>query len=210
MTGMLWVNRRGLLRAGGTALLGVSALAWLPAMARAAAPELLDDDLVIGDGAAPVTIFEYASLTCPHCATFHNETLPGLKERFIEPGEAKLVFRHFPLDQLAAAAAMLSNCLPETRKARFIDILFETQEEWARASNPGAELFALAAQIGLPNDEAQACLEDQEAFNRMMAVREQAANDYGVNSTPTFFIGGEKHTGNMSVDEFGALIEAET
>jgi protein-disulfide isomerase len=204
---MLWTTRRGLFRAGGAAVLGIGALAWAPRrLFAASAPELMPGDTVIGQPDAPVTIFEYASLTCPHCAAFHNETLPELKTRFIDPGKAKLVFRHFPLDQVGAAAAMLSDCLPEARKLQFISTLFATQQDWARASNPGAELFAMAGQIGLPEDKAQACLENSEAFDRMMAVRSQAADEYGVNSTPTFFIGGEKVIGNKSVDEFAEYI----
>ena len=120
---------------GIVAVMGLWMLAWLPiVLSEGAAAE--PQEQILGDPDAPVTIIEYASLTCPHCAQFHNEVLPELKERYIAPGKVRLIYRDFPLDQVALAAAALAHCDGSDRYFSMLDVLFETQRNWARADDP--------------------------------------------------------------------------
>lgn len=164
-------------------------------------------DRVLGDPDAPVTIIEYSSLTCPHCAAFHNEILPDLEERYIETGKAKLIMRDFPLDQYAMQASMIAHCAGDDRYFQFIEAMFANQERWARAGDPTAALLQLAQLGGLPKDEATACLEDQALGDAVLQARLDGQTEFDIRSTPTFIIEGEKLTGAQSVDEFAKLID---
>ncbi len=162
----------------------------------------------LGDPSAPVTIIEYASLTCPHCAVFHEETLPALEERYIDTGKARLVMRDFPLDQSALLAAALAHCAGPDRYFTFIDALFANQAQWARAADPKAALLQLAQLGGLPRDEAEACLADETLLDAILQERLDAQNEYGINSTPSFVIDGEKLEGSHDLEDFARVIDA--
>ena len=159
-------------------------------------------DLVLGKADAPITVVEYASMTCGHCATFHNKVFPALKEKYIDAGKVRLVFREFPLDNLAAAASMLARCAGGEKTLPLISVLFAKQEEWAFVKgDPRPELFKVAKQAGFTQESFDKCLADQKLLEDITAVRTRGAETFGVSSTPTFFINGKKLAG-ASLDDF--------
>ncbi|XYK82254.1 MAG: thioredoxin domain-containing protein [Labrenzia sp.] len=164
-------------------------------------------DKILGDEAAPVTIIEYASMTCGHCANFHKRTWPDLKKDYIETGKVRFIFREFPLDPVASAAFMLARCAPQEKYFDIVDIMFEEQRAWAFTDNPYQSLLDFSKQIGFTQESFEECLTNQGLLDAVNAVRERGANEFGVNSTPTFFINGEKHSGALSIDEMGKIIE---
>lgn len=172
------------------------------------APNALPD-IVQGDPKAPVTIVEYASMTCSHCAAFHHEVYPALKKDFIETGKAKFILREFPLDPLATAAFMLARELGDKRDAA-VDLLFAQQKNWAFVDKPLDGLANVLKQAGLGQEKVETVLKDQALYDKVAAVRTRANEKFGVNSTPTFFINGDKFTGEMSVDDFAKIIAAKT
>jgi len=204
-------SRRALL----AALPAASALALMgghaPARAQDLATALLQpgplEEKVLGDPDAPVTIIEYASMTCGHCARFHAETYPRLKEDYVDSGKVRIIMREFPLDALAAAAFMLARCVNDDAYFDFIDLLFERQREWAFSDKPVDALFAMGRQGGLTRADFDACLSNQELLNGVTAVRQRAEQEFGVSSTPTFFVNGELVRGAVSFDQFQSLIE---
>ena len=152
-------------------------------------------DIVIGKPDAPVTIVEYASMTCPSCARFHNEIYPKLKEKYIDTGKAKLVFREFPLDNLAAAVSILARCTGGEGPPAFISEMFKRQPEWAFAQgNPVPRLFEISRQAGFTQASFDACLRDEKMLALVEASRKRASEKFGVNATPTFFINGRRLT----------------
>ncbi len=163
---------------------------------------------VLGDPAAPVTIIEYSSLTCPHCAAFHTDTLPALKERFIDTGQVKLIARDFPLDQNALNAAVIAHCAGPDRYFAFLDALFASQSRWARSENPTESLIQLAGLGGLPRDKAEACLASEAMQDAVLQSRLDGQEEFQISSTPSFIINGEMMTGAQSIDEFATVIEA--
>ena len=168
------------------------------------------DENILGSKDAPVTIIEYASMTCGHCASFHANIFPDIKKNYIETGKAKLVFREFPVsvqDLRAIAAFMLARCSDDDKYFPMIDVLFKQQAQWARAENPIPILLNIAKLAGFTQESFNACLKNQEVMNTVLAVRNKAADDYGVSGTPTFFINGKKQVGIASVEEFSKLID---
>ncbi|WP_271893076.1 DsbA family protein [Candidatus Phyllobacterium onerii] len=164
-------------------------------------------DIVMGKAEAPVTIVEYASMTCPHCAHFATTTLPTIKEKYIDTGKAKLILREFPFDPRAAAAFMLARCAPEERYYPLVEVLFKQQEQWAGAANAEEPLLQISKLAGFTQESFKACLTNQKLLDDVNAVRERGANEFGVNATPTFFINGTRYSGALSVDEMSAIID---
>jgi protein-disulfide isomerase len=182
-------------------------------LARAAdqVPALAPDDAILGKADAPITIFEYASLTCPHCAEFDQETFPKVKTDWIDTGKARLVFRDYPLDQMALKAAMLARCAPPDKFFSFIDVLFRSQTSWAAAGNADAVTQALSriARLGgISEDKFNACINDKALNDRILNERLVAQQQYGVDSTPTFFVNGTKAVGALSYDDFAKQLTA--
>jgi len=177
---------------------------------QAPGPTVTPQDHVLGKKDAPITIIEYASLTCPHCAEFDRDTLPKIKENWIDTGKAKLVFRDFPLDRLALKAAMLARCAPPDRYFAFIDTLFQTQRTWELASNPEQELERIAKLGGISDEQFKKCMADEKLADAVTASRYTAEKDYGVDSTPTFFINGVKMNPNgaQPYDVFNKVLTA--
>lgn len=161
----------------------------------------------VGPADAPVTIVEYASMTCPHCASFHVQTYPKLKEKYLDTGKARLIFREFPFDDRALAAFMLARCAGEGKYFPMIDVLFEQQAVWARSDNPAQELFKIARLAGFTEESFNACLSNKEIAAGVHAVKDRAAQKFGVRSTPTFFINGEELSGNQSIENFSKMID---
>jgi protein-disulfide isomerase len=160
-------------------------------------------DHVLGDANAPVTIIEYASLTCPHCAAFDVVTLPDLKKKWIDTGKVKLVYRDFPLDETAAKAAQLAECAGNDKYFAVIDMIFRGQGTWAVASDPIAELSKSLRIAGMGPNEVKACLANQAVADGVVADY-RSGEQAGVNSTPTLFINGEQFKGARSIDELDA------
>lgn len=166
-----------------------------PASAQSAEPL---PDVVLGSEDAPVTVIEYASMTCPHCASFHNGPFQQLKEEYIDTGKVKYVFREFPFDPLAAAVSMLARCSGDDY-FDVIDLFFETQSQWAVREGALEEIRKLAMQAGFTRAEFEACLTDQALLDGINAVKEEGYNEYGVTATPTILIDGEKLEGARNI-----------
>jgi protein-disulfide isomerase len=188
------------------AVLGLWVLVWLPlVLGESSAAELQEQAL--GDPNAPVTVIEYASLTCPHCASFHSEVLPELKERYIVPGKVRMIYRDFPLDQRALMASALAHCAGPERYFGFIDVLFQTQSSWSRSDDPVGALKRLGKLGGLSDEEMDACLADEELTDGILRTRLDAQSEHEISSTPSFVIDGTTYAGGRSIEEFGAIID---
>ncbi len=162
---------------------------------------------VIGNADAPVTIVEYASMTCGHCANFHTETLPAIKEKYVDTGKARIVFREFPFDPRAEAGFMLARCADDKYFA-MVDVLFKQQRNWATVDNAREALLQIARLAGFSQETFEACLTDQKLLEDVRAVRTRGADDFGIDATPTFFINGNKYSGALKVAEMSAIIDS--
>lgn len=163
-------------------------------------------EMIYGKEDAPVTIVEYASLTCPHCADFTLNTFPTIKEKYIDTGKVRLIFREFPFDPRATAAFMLARCAPEDRYFPMVNVFFQQLQQWAMAQDGEAALLQIAKLAGFTQESFQACLTNQELLDDINGVRERGSS-FGVNATPTFFINGQKYAGSLSVDDMSAIID---
>ncbi|ANG95430.1 disulfide bond formation protein DsbA [Brucella pseudogrignonensis] len=210
------LNRRHVISLAGAAAAGLglagnasaqsrSAEATIDA-AKVAEPGKLKD-MVYGKADAPVTIVEYASLTCSHCADFAINTFPTIKEKYIDTGKAKLIFREFPFDPRATAAFMLARCAPEDRYFPMVEVFFKQQQQWAGAADGEAALLQIAKLAGFTQESFKACLTNQQVLDDVRATMERGSTEFGVNATPTFFINGQKYAGALSVDEMSAIID---
>lgn len=166
-----------------------------------------EGDIAIGSEDAPVTVIEYASMTCPHCASFHNNTLKQLREKYVDTGQVRMIFREFPFDQLGLAAAMLARCAGPDRAVGMIDILFRQQSSWSRSSDPISELRKIGRLGGVSNSRFDACLGDQKLAESIVATRMEGQEKHDVNSTPSFIINGDKYSGAMSIAEFDEVLK---
>ena len=164
-------------------------------------------DIAIGSADAKVTVVEYSSLTCPHCAAFATKVFPEFKTKYVDTGKVRFISREFPLDNLAAAAAMLARCVDKEKSFAFVDIMFGTQEQWAHGGNGKAKLFEIAKQLGFTQESFDTCLTDQALLDKINAVRTRASEKFQVNSTPTFFVNGKRGAGNNSLADFDKAIE---
>ncbi len=169
-------------------------------------PDIGPEDRVLGEDSARVTILEYSSLTCPHCAKFHSEGYRHLKSAYIDTGKVRLVFRDFPLDGLALRASALAECVPSERYFPFLQLLFEGQSGWARSDNPIAELVRLGQLAGLDQERAMACLQDEAGLEKIIQERLTGQEDYKIESTPSFIIDGRKHPGALTADELDEIL----
>jgi len=177
------------------------------ARADSGAAEALLRTRVLGSEDAPVTLEEYSSLTCPHCATFHRAILPQIKANYIDSGKVRMVYYDFPLDPLALAAAMLTRCVADDQYWPFLDRLFLDQATWARAENPGEALAKLAGEAGLDAAGFNACFGNAPLMTGIRDALEQSQQRHDIRSTPTFVINGEKVSGARPYPEFQAIID---
>jgi protein-disulfide isomerase len=199
---------------GLAALVGFSPLRFITeAMAQSAAdvakPQSLPD-MALGPANATVTITEYASMTCPHCANFNEAVFPKIKSTYIDSGKVRYVFREFPLDIKAAAGSMLARCIAKDDAPKYfavIDLLFRQQNEWV-VKNTTETLTRIGKQAGLSQQQVEDCLKDQALLDKIAADQKFANDVLKVNSTPTFFINGEMVKGETSFDEFDKKIKA--
>ena len=210
-------NRRGTVLALSLVLLASTALPRFGGSARAEDKVDTADlmkagalpDMVMGNADAPVTIIEYASMTCPHCAHFQETTFPELKKQYIDTGKVRYIFREFPLDNLAAAAFMLARCAGKDDSSKYfaiIDTMFKQQRQWA-VEKPIPPMLAIAKQAGFTEQSFDACLANQDVLDGIEKVRQRAIKQYKVESTPTFFINGTKLAGALSLEEMAKVID---
>jgi protein-disulfide isomerase len=169
-------------------------------------PPLSPDDRILGKADAPITIIEYASFTCPHCADFDANTLPKLKTDWIDTGKARLVFRDFPLDGAAVRAAMLARCAPPDQFYAFVDALFHNQTTWATGGKVDVALGKLAKLSGMTDDQFAACMKDEALQKRVLDSRLEGEQQFKVESTPTFIINGTQVVGAQPYAEFERVL----
>ena len=164
------------------------------------------EEMALGRDDAPVTIIEYASLSCPHCATFHEETLPALREKYIDTGKVRLVFREFPLERTAFWASIIARCAGEKRYFAFIDVFFKKQQAWYSAEDPFEALTRIARLGGLSAKDAEACREDKALGDYILQIRLDGERDHGIDSTPSFVIDGKTYRGVLTLEQIERII----
>ncbi|SDT52329.1 DsbA family protein [Bradyrhizobium canariense] len=199
---------------GLAALAGLSPLRLITdAMAQSAAdvakPVSLPD-MALGPANASVTITEFASMTCPHCAAFNAEVFPKIKSTYIDTGKIRYIFREFPLDIKAAAGSMLARCIAKDDAGKYfavVDMLFRSQNDWVM-KNTTETLTRIGKQAGLSQQAVEDCLKDQALLDKIAADQKYASEVLKVNSTPTFFINGDVIKGEASFDEFDKKIKS--
>lgn len=162
----------------------------------------------LGDPKAPVTFIEYSSMTCPHCAAFHRETLPKIKSTYVETGKVLYVFRDYPLEPRAVGAAMIARCVDPSRYFAFVDLLYGDQAGWAHAADPLKELQTRAQLAGLSEEDFKACLGNQQMLESVQKRAQSGEKEFGIDSTPTFIIDGKKFSGAMPYEQFETAINA--
>ena len=163
-------------------------------------------DKVFGPDDAPVTIIEYASLTCPHCRTFHVNVWPGLKEKYVDTGKVRFIMREFPFDPRSTAGFMLARCAGDEKWYPTLDLLYRTQETWARTSDGTGAMKSVMGMTGMDEAAFETCLQNEELMQQVQAVAE-TGRGFGVDSTPTFFINGQMYKGALSVAQFSDTID---
>lgn len=165
-------------------------------------------DIVLGPADAKVTVVEFASMTCGHCMHFATDIFPKFKEKYIDSGKVRYVFREFPLDNLAAAAAMLARCAGGDKTFPLIETLFAKQGDWAFVQgNPVPKLFDIAKQAGFTQESFDKCLTDQKLLDQITAARTRASETFGVSATPTFFINGKRLMDVPTLENFDKMID---
>ena len=165
-------------------------------------------DNILGEANAPVTVVEYSSLTCPHCANFHQMTVPDMKEKYVNTGKIRYVIREFPLDRLAFAAAAIARCAGDDKYFPFVTALYKNQQKWVQGEgNPAERLFDMAKQVGFTKETFNACLENKDVIDHIQQSRKIGSEEYGVSSTPTIFVNGKKLEGGNSLSDLEKAME---
>jgi protein-disulfide isomerase len=162
-------------------------------------------DMALGPKEAKVTIIEYYSATCPHCATFYKDTFLALKRDYIDQGKVRFVLREYPLDKTALAASMIARCAPKEKFFAVIGAIFETQESWLK--NPSSGLRKVARFAGFTPASFDDCFDNKDLADGIMAIRNTAKKQYGVSATPTLFINGEMLTTSRDIDNMKRIID---
>ncbi len=170
-------------------------------------PDGIADRAILGSHDAPVTVIEYAAPTCPHCAAFHTRTYPALKKDFIETGKVRFILRPFLLNVLDAVVFMLASAKEDDAAyLNVINVFFDKQAEWARSEKPRDAILAVAMELGFTEESFNKALTNQDLFEGMKKLREQAVNDFDLTGTPTFYINGKMLSGDKSIEQMAAEI----
>jgi protein-disulfide isomerase len=175
----------------------VSAVSVPSATAGIASLEDATKEMVVGDANAPVTMIEYASLGCPHCANFHFNTYPEIKKNYIDTGKVKLVYRDFPLGRPALAAALIARCSGSQRYFGMVEVFFRSQKQWSHAQNPLDELKKTARFGGMSSSDVDACLSNQAILDHIQDLARTGQSEHKIQATPSFVIGGETISGGL-------------
>lgn len=162
---------------------------------------------MLGDPQAPVEVIEYASLTCHHCATFHNTVLPQVKKELIDTGKVRIVYRDFPLDRGGLEAATLARCVAPERYFPMLAVLFANQDGWSHARDPVEALGRIGSLAGLSRQAFEACRNDKALQDAILQSRMDGERLHGVDSTPSFVIGGKTYKGVLPFEEFRKAVE---
>ena len=181
-----------------------------PFVSGASAQDVKPLEVVVGDPAAPVTVIEYMSLTCPHCAEFHNAVLPDVMKTYVDTGKVQMIFRDYPLDGAAYQAAILTHCMAEGGPKRyygFVQVLFQQQRRWTTVADPMGELAKLARLGGMSQERFDACIENEEYAAGVLMSRQQGETEFGIRSTPSFVVNCRVVAGGMSFDEFQKVVD---
>jgi len=196
---------------GFVAALGLSLAVYsiqpLPAMAANASLEDATKDMVEGKADAPVTMIEYASLGCPHCANFHFNTYPQIKKNYVDTGKVKMIFRDFPLGTPALAASMIARCAGSQRYFGMVEIFFRSQKQWGSAENPLEALKKTARFGGMSGQDVDACLQNQALLTHIRDKAADGQKKYDVNATPSFVIDGKTISGGMPYKDFKVYLD---
>lgn len=207
------MDRRTLMIAGAVAAVGVAGGGYLIMQRGDAAavagwePVINEDDRIMGSPDAPVTMIEFASFTCGHCARFHNDTLPRLEEQYINTGQLRLIFRPFSMDGLGIRAAQMAACIGDEHYFALVSAIFGGFNEWTRSPNALESLGQIGRMAGLSEEQLAACWADDDLAGRFVELARQAQEEYQVNATPTFVIGGQVLVGNQSFDRLSGIVE---
>jgi protein-disulfide isomerase len=201
---MMTINRRDLLASTAATLLAMAASPAFAVDMKALNEAPAYGEMSMGPDAAKVTVIEYASASCPHCAAFAKDTFPALKKDYIDTGKIKFVFREFPHNDAALAAFMVARCAPKEKYFPLMDVLFATQEDWLK--DPLAGLTKISQQAGMTKEQFDACLKNEAVAKQILEVRKKAET-LGVTSIPSFFINGELLKGESSIEEMKKAID---
>ena len=168
-----------------------------------------DEDFVIGSPDAPITIIEYASMSCSHCADFHNNTLDDLKSEFIDTGKVRFVFRDFPFNYPALAGSMMMRCVPDDVRYDYMNALYKLQNNWVIRDHAKTreELYKIMQSGGMKQDEFDKCLGDVNLENDLLEGVMKAQREYNIRSTPSFIVNGVLYSGNKNIKEFRQIID---
>jgi len=171
--------------------------------------KIQENDFYIGEPEAPVTIIEYASMSCSHCADFHNETLDDLKSEYIDTGKVKFVFRDFPFNYPALAGSMILSCVTEDARYDYMNALYKLQKNWVMRdhSKTRSELYKIMQSGGMQQDEFDACLSDINLENDILEGVMNAQREFNINRTPSFIVNGIVYSGNKNIKEFRQIID---
>jgi len=170
---------------------------------------LTEDDFIIGNDNAPITIIEYASMSCIHCANFHNDTLPDLKKEYIDTGKVKYVFRDFPYNYPALIGSMVMRCTPSEVRYDYMNALYKLQKKWAVRENATTrqELYKIMQSGGMDKENFDACLSNVDLENKILEEVRAAQNEFNIGSTPSFLINGDLLEGDKSIKVFRQILD---
>ena len=199
--------RRYILSLGLMAMLAASQVYLAPARAAIVSDEEAKAEMGLGKADAPVTMIEYSSLGCPHCAAFHRDTLPKIKKEYIDTGKLRVIYRDFPLGTPALAASMIARCSGPRKFFGFIEILYRSQAQWSRSDNPLEALTWVSRFGGMTEADVKACLKYQALLESIRKSAETAQKIHQINSTPTFLIAGEIISGVQPFETFKKAID---
>ena len=171
--------------------------------------DINEKDFVIGNEDAKITIIEYASLSCSHCADFHVNTLETLKKEYIDTGKVKMVFRDYPFNYPALLGSMVLRCIPENYRYDYMNALFKLQPDWVNKKNKKTiqELYKIMQSGGMTKEEYDACIYNTDLENEILEGVMEAQNQFNIKSTPSFIINGNLIEGNKSIKEFRQIID---
>ena len=164
-------------------------------------------DRTLGEADANVTVIEYASPTCPHCAAFHNNVFPQFRAEYIDTGKVKFILRPFVRNVLDAVVFMLAEAAGEEQYHAVLETFFKTQDQWGTSDTPRDAILAIAKQLGFTDESFEAALTNQELFAAMETMREQALEEFRLEGTPTFYINGKQLTGDKTLEELKVEID---
>lgn len=154
----------------------------------------------IGTEEANIEIIEFASLTCGHCAKFHNEVFPKIKKEFIDTGKVSFIYQDFPLDKFALKASVIARCSGEKKFFSFLKVLYSKQKDWTRTEDPFRSLLKIAKLGGLKNEEIKVCVGNKSIEDGILKQRLNASKKFDIKATPTLYINGEKYDGDLTFE----------